>query len=42
MALEDLSYCALKYNECEAYIATKNDDSTLRQELAKKWSGPDY
>lgn len=32
------SYCGLNCEECEAYIATKNDDDTLRETVATKWS----
>jgi len=33
-----VSYCCLKCNECEAYLATQKNDQRLREEVAKKWN----
>jgi len=30
--------CGLSCNECEAYIATQNNDDNARREVAEKWS----
>ena len=35
---EIISYCGLKCNECDAYIATKTNDDKKREETAKLWS----
>lgn len=35
---DHIAYCGLDCSECEAYIATMNDDVQMREELAKKWS----
>jgi hypothetical protein len=34
-----LGYCGLNCEECPVFIATSNDDSILRQETAREWSG---
>lgn len=37
--MEDLiAYCGLNCKECEAYIATINDDNELRKKVSKLWS----
>ena len=33
-----IAYCGLDCEQCDAYIATKNDDQTLREKTAKLWS----
>ena len=33
-----IAYCGLDCSKCEAYLATKNNDNKLREEVAKKWS----
>ena len=33
-----IAKCGIVCTECPAYIATKNNDDTLRAETAKKWS----
>lgn len=33
-----IAYCGLDCEKCNAYIATKNDDQTLREKTAKLWS----
>ncbi|MCR5347990.1 MAG: DUF3795 domain-containing protein [Bacilli bacterium] len=33
-----IAYCGLNCEECEAYIATMNDDDALREKVAKEWS----
>ncbi len=33
-----IAYCGLDCETCEARIATKNNDDTLRESVAKKWS----
>jgi hypothetical protein len=33
-----IAKCGLVCSDCPAYIATKNNDDTLRDETAKKWS----
>ena len=38
--MEDMiAYCGLKCSNCDAYIATKNDDDELRKEVAERWFG---
>lgn len=32
------AFCGLDCTQCEAFIATQNDDSAMRIETAKKWS----
>ncbi|MDD5090230.1 MAG: DUF3795 domain-containing protein [Candidatus Wallbacteria bacterium] len=32
------SYCGLECETCEAFLATKKNDNTLRSETANKWS----
>ena len=34
----NVAYCGLDCEQCEAYIATVNDDDELRKEVAKRWS----
>ncbi len=34
----NIAYCGLDCEKCEAYIATKNNDDALRQKVAKLWS----
>ena len=34
----NIAYCGLDCEKCEAYIATKNNDNALRQKVAKLWS----
>ena len=36
------AYCGMNCAECAAFIATKNDDQTLREKTALEWSEPDY
>ena len=33
-----IAYCGLYCDECEAYIATQNDDDDKRKEIAVMWS----
>ena len=33
-----IAYCGLDCAECEAHMATVNDDDELRRKVAKKWS----
>ncbi|TKJ42570.1 hypothetical protein CEE37_02455 [candidate division LCP-89 bacterium B3_LCP] len=33
-----IAMCGLVCTECEAYIATKNNDQAAKEEVAKKWS----
>ena len=33
-----ISYCGLNCEECEAFLATKNNDDQKRAEVAKLWS----
>lgn len=42
MSEQILAYCCLKCDECPAYLAAKDDDQNAREELAKKWSTPEY
>ena len=35
---EYISFCGLDCETCEARMATINDDDTLRQQVAKRWS----
>jgi hypothetical protein len=39
---KNTAYCGLNCRECNAYIATMNDDDELRTSVAKKWDSPDY
>lgn len=32
------AYCGINCEKCETFIATKNNDDTMRKEIAKKWS----
>ena len=32
-----VAYCCLECDKCEAYIATQNNDDTLRARIAKEW-----
>ena len=33
-----IAFCGLDCEKCDAYLATKNDDQTLREKTAKLWS----
>lgn len=33
-----IAYCGLDCEKCDAYLATLNDDSALREKTAKLWS----
>lgn len=33
-----IAYCGLLCEDCEAYIATQNNDDALRREVAEKWT----
>lgn len=33
-----IAYCGLDCGKCDAYIATKNNDQSLREKTAKLWS----
>ena len=33
-----IAYCGLDCEKCDAYLATVNDDRTLREKTAKLWS----
>jgi hypothetical protein len=33
-----LSYCGLNCGDCEAFIATKDNDKVLKEKVANKWS----
>ncbi len=33
-----VAYCCLKCDECDAYIATKNNDNQLRAAVATRWN----
>ncbi|MBW1650320.1 MAG: DUF3795 domain-containing protein [Deltaproteobacteria bacterium] len=33
-----IGYCGLNCSECEAYIATQNNDDAKRTDTAKQWS----
>jgi flavodoxin len=33
-----VSYCGLNCEECEAFVATKNNDGPLKEKVAKNWS----
>lgn len=33
-----IAYCGLNCSNCEAYIATQEDDAAKREETARKWS----
>ena len=35
---EMIAYCGLVCHECEAFLATKNDDDKKRIKVAKQWS----
>ena len=35
---EKISFCGIICSQCEAYIATLNNDDDLRKETAEKWS----
>jgi hypothetical protein len=36
--MEMISYCGLLCNECPAFLATQDNDDSLREKVAKKWS----
>jgi hypothetical protein len=33
-----IAYCGLICSECEAFIATRDDDNAKRKEIAEKWT----
>lgn len=33
-----IGYCGLDCVQCEAFIATKNDDNALRAKVAEEWA----
>ena len=33
-----IAYCGLDCEQCEAYLATQNNDDSKRAEVAKKWA----
>ena len=33
-----IGYCGLDCEKCDAYMATVNDDQTLREKTAKQWA----
>ena len=33
-----IAYCGLDCEKCDAYLATVNDDQTLREKTAKAWA----
>lgn len=33
-----IAYCGLSCEQCEAFIATKNNDNALRSAVAEKWA----
>ena len=33
-----IGYCGLDCEKCDAYLATINDDQTLREKTAKLWA----
>jgi hypothetical protein len=33
-----IAYCGLNCAECDAFIATRNNDGALREKIAAKWS----
>ena len=35
---DNIAYCGLDCEQCEAYKATMNNDDELRQKVAKEWS----
>ena len=35
---EMIGYCGLDCEKCDAYLATVNDDQTLREKTAKLWA----
>jgi len=37
-----LAYCGLLCNQCDAYIATRNNDQALKEKIAKEWSTEKY
>ncbi len=42
MTVKMMAYCGIVCTECNAYIATKNDDNELRKKVASEWSQPDW
>ena len=38
MSREMIAYCGLDCEKCDAYLATINDDQTLREKTAKLWA----
>ena len=35
---DKIAYCGLDCEKCDAYLATINDDQTLREKTAKLWA----
>ncbi|MHA2117798.1 MAG: DUF3795 domain-containing protein [Candidatus Thorarchaeota archaeon] len=42
MTAKMMAYCGIVCTECNAFIATKNDDNELRKKAANEWSSPDW
>ena len=38
MMNRQIAFCGLDCTKCDAYIATKNDDQSLRERTAKLWA----
>lgn len=38
MMMNNIAYCGLDCERCDAYLATINDDAALRERTAKLWS----
>lgn len=36
--MEMIAYCGINCSECKAYIATKQNDDSLRKQIAETWS----
>jgi hypothetical protein len=39
---EMIAYCGLVCTGCPAYIATQEDDDTMRKQVVEKWSSDQY
>ena len=39
---DKIAYCGLDCEKCDAYLATINDDQTLREKTAKLWAETEY
>lgn len=37
-----IAYCGLDCAQCQAYLATQNNDDEMRVTLAQKWSSPQW